>query len=324
MSNRSSVTPSVLHAIGDTPVVPLRKLDAGGARLLVKLEYLNPTGSYKDRMALAMVEEAEKRGALRPGMRVVEFTGGSTGSSLALVCAVKGYPFTAVCSDAFAREKLATMEALGAQLVIVPSDGGSITRDLFRRMEEKAEELASEEGVYYTRQLYNADSLVGYEQIGQELVRQVDGTIDAFCGGVGTAGMLMGVARALRAHQRPTRVVALEPSGSPFLSRGASGSHRIEGVGLGYAPPLLDPTAYHEARAVDEDEAREMVRRLAREEGIFAGASTGMNVVGALQLARELGRSSTVATVAVDFGLKYLAGDLYATPREAWAAPGPR
>jgi cysteine synthase A len=312
-----SIAASVLHAIGNTPVVPLRKLvSKGSAEVLVKLEYLNPTGSYKDRMALAMVEEAETRGALQPGMRVVEFTGGSTGSSLALVCAVKGYRFTAVCSDAFAHEKLATMRALGAELVIIPSEGGQISKELFQRMEQKAEELSASPDVYYTRQLYNTDSLVGYQSIGQELAHQVSGSIHAFCGGVGTAGMLMGVARALREAGQSARLVALEPGGSPFLSRGIAGSHKIEGVGLGYAPPLLDQQSYHEARSVDEAEARETARRLAREEGIFAGTSTGMNVAGALQLAQELGRGYTVATVAVDFGLKYLAGNLYAPEAE--------
>jgi cysteine synthase A len=307
------LVPSVLQTIGGTPVVPLRRIVPGGsARVLVKLEYFNPTGSYKDRMALAMIEEAEKRGALRPGMGVVEFTGGSTGSSLALVCAVKGYPFTAVSSDVFAREKLATMQALGAELIIIPSEGKRIRRELFQQMEAKAEELARGTGVYYTRQLHNRDSLIGYEQIGHELARQVDGDIHAFCGGVGTSGMLMGVARALCGSTERPRIVALEPSGSPFLSQGKTGSHRIEGVGLGYAPPLLDRSAYHEARAIDEGEARAMARRLAREEGIFAGTSTGMNVVGALQLASELGSGHTVSTVAVDFGLKYLAGDLFA------------
>lgn len=315
------VSASVLHAIGNTPVVRLRKVvPEGGAEVLVKLEYINPTGSYKDRMALAMVEEAEKRGALRPGMRVVEFTGGSTGSSLAFVCAVKGYAFTAVSSDAFAQEKLATIRALGGELVIVPSEGGRITKDLFDRMERQAEELAASPDAYYTRQLFNSDSLAGYQALGRELVQQVNGPIHAFCGGVGTAGMLMGVARALREAGQTARVVALEPGGSPFLSSGQSGSHRIEGIGLGYAPPLLEPESYHEARSIDEMEAREMARRLAREEGLFAGTSSGMNVVGALQLAQELGRGSTVVTVAVDSGLKYLSGDLYAPQAEPAAA----
>ena len=303
---------TVLQTIGNTPVVPLNKIvPRDGARVLVKLEYFSPTGSYKDRMALAMIEEAEARGDLRPGMTVVEYTGGSTGSSLAFVCAVKGYRFKVVSSDAFAREKLQTMRAFGAELEIVPSDGGKITKDLIERMIARARELAASKDVYWTDQFRNADSLRGYEGIGRELLRQVDGPIDAFCGGVGTAGMLMGVARAFREADRPARIVALEPATSAVISTGVPGAHRVEGTGAGFVPPLLDKRHYDEARGIDENEARRTARRLAREEGIFAGTSTGMNVTGALQLARELGRGRVVATVAVDTGLKYLAGDLF-------------
>jgi len=279
--------------------------------VFVKLEYFNPTGSYKDRMALSMIEEAEARGTLRPGMTVVEYTGGSTGSSLAFVCAVKGYPFKVVSSDAFAREKLQTMRAFGAQLTIVPSRGGQITPDLIPRMMEEARTLAQEPHTYWTNQFHNADMLIGYEQIGQELLEQVDGPIHAFCGGVGTAGMLMGVARALRGATSPVRIVALEPATSAVLSTGKAGTHHVEGIGVGFVPPLLDQAAYDQARGIDEGEARHMARRLAREEGIFVGVSSGLNVTGALQVARELGPGHTVVTVAVDTGLKYLAGDLF-------------
>jgi cysteine synthase A len=278
---------------------------------LLKLEYFNPTGSYKDRMALSMIEEAEARGTLLPGMTVVEYTGGSTGSSLAFVCAVKGYPFKVVSSDAFAREKLQTMRAFGAQLTIVPSRGGQITPDLIPRMMEEARTLAQEPNTYWTNQFHNADMLTGYEQMGQELLEQVDGPIHAFCGGVGTAGMLMGVARALRGAGNPMRIVALEPATSAVLSTGKAGTHHVEGIGVVFVPPLLDQAAYDQARGIDEGEARHMARRLAREEGIFVGVSSGLNVTGALQLARELGPGHNVVTVAVDTGLKYLAGDLF-------------
>jgi len=261
-------------------------------------------------MALSMIEEAEARGTLRPGMTVVEYTGGSTGSSLAFVCAVKGYAFKVVSSDAFAREKLQTMRAFGAELTIVPSQGGQITPDLVPRMIEEARKLAQSEGTYWTNQLHNADSLKGYERIGQELLEQVDGPIHAFCGAVGTAGMLMGVARALREANSPTRIVALEPGTSAFISTGKAGTHHVEGIGIGFIPPLLDKAYYDEARGIDEGEARQMARRLAREEGFFVGVSSGLNVTGALQVARELGPGHTVVTVAVDTGLKYLAGDL--------------
>ncbi len=192
-------SPTTLDAIGNTPIVQLRKIvPRGSADILVKLEYFNPTGSYKDRMALSMIEEAEKRGDLRPGMNVVEYTGGSTGSSLAFVCAVKGYRFRVVSSDAFAREKLQTMKAFGAELFIVPSEGGRTTPDLIPRMMEKARSLAESEDCYFTNQIYNSDIVVGYRKIGRELLQQVDGPLDAFCGGVGTAGMLMGVSQERR------------------------------------------------------------------------------------------------------------------------------
>ncbi|MEW5985542.1 MAG: cysteine synthase family protein [Chloroflexota bacterium] len=303
---------SVLQAIGDTPLVRLNKIvPPNCADVLVKLEYYNPTGSYKDRMALAMIEEAEKRGDLRPGMTVVEYTGGSTGSSLALICAIKGYPFHVVSSDAFAQEKLQTMRAFGAELEIIPSQGGQITPDLVPRLIQRAHEIAASEPSYFTNQFHNKDSLKGYENIGHELVAQLDGRLHAFCGGVGTAGMLMGVARVLRGLNPAPRIVALEPLSSPIISQGMKGTHHIEGVGAGFVPPLLDRTFLDEIRGIDEAEARQMAWRLAREEGIFAGTSTGMNVVGGIALAQELGVGHTVITVAVDSGLKYLAGDLY-------------
>lgn len=308
------VRSSILQTIGNTPVVRLQKVvPPASADVLVKLEFFNPTGSYKDRMALAMIEEAEARGVLRPGMTVVEYTGGSTGSSLAFVCAVKGYAFKVVSSDAFAREKLQTMRAFGAGLTIVPSQAGKITPDLVPRMMEEARKLAAAEGTYWTNQLHNTDVLKGYERIGQELLEQVDGPIHAFCGGVGTAGMLMGVARALRQANSQARIVALEPATSAIISTGKAGTHHVEGIGIGFVPPLLDNAYYDEARGIDEEEARQMARRLAQEEGIFVGVSSGLNVAGALHVARELGPGHIVATVAVDTGLKYLAGDLYET-----------
>jgi cysteine synthase len=303
---------SVLQAIGNTPVVHLNKVvPANCADVFVKLEYYNPTGSYKDRMALAMIEEAEQRGDLRPGMTVVEYTGGSTGSSLAFVCAVKGYRFRVVSSDAYAKEKHQTMSIFGAELDNIPSQDGKITPDLIPRMIQRAREIAESEPSYFTNQFHNVDSVKGYEQIGQELVEQIEGPIHAFCGGVGTAGMLMGVAHILRRLSPSPRIVALEPASTPVISQATSGTHHIEGVGVGFIPPLLDKTFFDEARGIDEIQARQMAWRLAREEGIFAGTSTGMNVVGAIALARELDAGQTVVTVAVDSGLKYLAGDLY-------------
>ena len=302
---------SVLHAIGRTPVVQLQRIVSPQcADVFIKLEYFNPTGSYKDRMALAMIEGAERRGALRPGMRVVEYTGGSTGSSLAMVCAMKGYAFHPLSSDAFAAEKLDTMRAFGADLEIVPSDGGKVTPALFDRFKARIGELTQDPNTFWTDQFHNPDALDGYVNIGRELIEQV-GRVDAYVGAVGTAGMLVGVARAFKDAGATTRIIALEPSTSPFLTTGRGGPHRVEGTAAGFWPPHLVPGSFDEARAIDEDEARAMARRAAREEGIFAGTSTGVNLAGALQLAQELGPGKIVATVAVDSGLKYLAGDLY-------------
>ena len=308
----TSIAEGVLQTIGHTPVVKLKRLaPPGSADVFVKLEYFSPTGSYKDRMALAMIEGAEARGALRPGMRVVEYTGGSTGSSLAMICAVKGYAFVPLSSDAFALEKIRTMEAFGADVEIVPSDGGKVTPALFDRFKARIAILKDEPGTFWTDQFNNADALNGYRQIGVELLEQL-GSLDAFCGAIGTAGMLVGVARALKAADNRTRIIALEPATSPVLTQGRGGPHRVEGIAPGFVPPHLTRADYDEARAIDEEEGRAMARRLAKEEGIFAGISTGLNVVAALQIARELGPGHRVATVAVDSGLKYLAGDLFA------------
>ncbi len=281
------------------------------ADVFVKLEYFNTTGSYKDRMALAMIEEAEARGDLQPGMTVVEYTGGSTGSSLAFVCAVKGYRFRVVSSDAFAKEKLDTMTAFGAELHIVRSEGGKVTPDLVPRMIRAAESLAQEEGTYFTNQLHNPDAVKGYRTIGKELVQQINGDIDVFCGAVGTAGMLMGVAEEVKGANPDAKIVALEPSTSAVISGHEAGPHRVEGIGIGFIPPLLDDKLYDEVRAIDEGEARRVARLITKEEGIFAGISSGLNIVAALQLAEEIGEGKQVATVAVDSGLKYLTGDLF-------------
>lgn len=307
-----NVLPSLTDAIGNTPLVQLREVvPKGAARVLVKIEGVNPTGSYKDRMALAMIEQAEKRGDLQPGMTVVEYTGGSTGSSLAFVCAVKGYDFHVVSSDAFSQEKLRTMQAFGAELELVKSDDGQITPDLIPRMIERAKAIAAHGDTYATDQLNNPDSLIGYANIGYELMDQVDGRIDIFCGAVGTAGMTMGVATAFKEKNWDTKVVIFEPASSAVIATGQAGNHRVEGIGASFIPPLLDKSLFSNVRPIEESEAREMARRLAKEEGIFVGISSGLNVVGAIQLASELGEGCTVVTVACDSGLKYLSGDLF-------------
>lgn len=306
--------PSALGAVGNTPIVELtRVVPAGAARVLVKLEFLSPTGSYKDRMALSMIERAEARGTLKPGMTVVEYTGGSTGISLAFVCALKGYPCRIVTNDAVALEKRRAMEIFGAKLDVLKSEGGKLTADLVPRMMERAREIAAECPSYATDQMRNPDMVAGYEALGEELLRQVDGDIHVFCAAVGTAGMLMGAGRALRRAAPRVRLVAFEPATSAVLSGGSAGRHGVEGVAPGFVPPQFDRSLVTETRAVDEGEGRRMARRLAREEGIFAGTSTGLNVAGAIALATEAGAGHTVVTVAVDSGFKYLAGDLYAT-----------
>lgn len=303
---------SMIEMVGNTPVVRLRKVvPDDAADVCVKLEWYNPTGSYKDRMARAMIEEAERRGDLRPGMTVVEYTGGSTGSSLAYVCAAKGYRFRVVSSDAYAEEKLRTMRAFGAELTIIPSEGGQITPELVPLMIAKATEYAAEPDTYFTDQFNNRDTLSGYRDIGVELLEQLEQPIDVFCGAVGTAGMAMGVSQALADGGSNARVVIFEPASAAVISTGVPGTHHVEGIGVGFVPPLLDTDRYDEVRAVDETDARRTARRLAAEEGLLAGTSTGLNVTGAIEIARELGPGHTVVTVAVDTGLKYLAGDLF-------------
>jgi cysteine synthase A len=284
---------------------------AGAADILVKLEFFNPTGSYKDRMALAMIEGAERRGQLKPGMRVVEFTGGSTGSSLAMVCAAKKYRCVLLSSDAFAEEKLRTMRAFGAELRLVESDGGKVTPALFERFRKEIAVLSAEPDTYWTDQFNNVDAIDGYAGIGRELLEQA-GSIDAFCGAVGTGGMMSGVIRALRDGGSRARIVALEPASSPAMTQGHGGAHSVEGIATGRIPPHMADHPYDEARAIREDDARDLARRLAREEGLLVGTSSALNIAAALELAREAGPGKVVATVAVDTGLKYLAGNLFA------------
>src|SRR5437016_9370255 len=263
------VRDSVLQAIGNTPLVRLQRVVTPSmAEVLVKLEYYNPTGSYKDRMALAMIEGAEARGELRPGMRIVEWTGGSTGSSLAMVCAIKGYRFTPISSDGFAREKLQTMRLFGADLEIFPAPGGKLVPELYQQMKRRAEELAKQLGTFYTNQFNNADALRAYMGIGKELVEQAGTSLTAFCGGVGTAGMIMGVSRALKEAGCRARIVALEPSSSPVLTTGKGGPHRVEGIAAGCRSPRLKAGALGEAGTSQQPAARGLARRLRRVGGI--------------------------------------------------------
>jgi cysteine synthase len=305
--------PGGLAGIGGTPVVQLvRMTDDSCAEVWVKMEAANPTGSYKDRMALAMIEAAEADGRLQPGQTVVEYTGGSTGSSLALVCAVKGYPLRIVSSDAFAVEKIRTMQAFGAEVELIPSPDG-ITPDLIPSMMRRAAEIAAETGAFATNQFNNADMIGGYRRLGTELLDQLPGPppVSAFCSYVGTAGCFLGVSRVLAAAVPGLHRVVVEPAESAVLSGGPPGTHHIEGGGIGHRPPLLGSADYDEVIAVPEAEAFDMARRAARTEGIFTGPSTGANLVAALTIARRLGPGHRVVTVQVDSGLKYLASQIF-------------
>lgn len=298
---------NILECIGSTSLLPLRKISPrNGARILLKLESENPTGSMKDRMALAMIEAAEADGRLKPGGSVVEYTGGSTGVSLAFVCAVKGYPVHIVSSDAFSQEKLDHMRILGAKLQTIPSESGGMTEKLTRDMIEAARIIREKTGSFWTDQLHNTDQLAAYHKMGEEIWLQTAGKIDGFVQMVGTAASLRGMAENLRHHNKEIRIVAVEPSESPVLSGGKPGSHKIDGVGAGFVVPLWRKDIAHEIELVPTEEAAGMSLRLAREEGVFAGTSTGGNVIAAVRLAERLGPDATVVTIMCDTGMKYL------------------
>lgn len=298
---------SILQAIGNTPLVALRRVvPEGCARILVKVEGQNPTGSMKDRMAQAMVGGAERDGRLRPGGTIVEYTGGSTGASLALVAAAKGYRLKIVTSDAFSAEKLTQMRAFGAELTLIPSENGKITKPLIQAMIAAAKTIAAEPDTFWTDQLNNRDSIAGYHPMGEEIWRQSGGTVDAFIQTVGTMASLQGAATVLKRHKPQVRIVAVEPAESAVLSGGAPGAHRIEGIGIGYTPPMWAPAMVDEIIPVSTDDAEAMARRLAKEEGLFAGTSSGANVLAAIRLGMQLGPKATIATLLVDSGLKYL------------------
>lgn len=306
------IADNVLKAIGNTSIVKLNKvIPLDYAKVLVKLEWENPTGSMKDRMAQAMISEAEKDGRLMKEGTVVEYTGGSTGTSLALICAVKGYRLRVVSSDAFSKDKINHMKALGADVTIIPSNGGGITKKLIEEMIETAGEFSKEAGTYWTDQLNNDDHVAGYYQLGEEIWQQTNGKIDAFVHVVGTAASIRGTSTILKKHNPNIKIFAVEPAESPVLSEGKSGSHGIGGIGIGFTPPLWDPKIANEILTISTTEARQMARRLTREEGLFTGISSGANVAAAKKVAERLEPNSTIVTLLVDSGLKYLSGDLY-------------
>lgn len=306
------VDPVLTDAVGNTPLVRLgRVVPEGHGAVWLKLESVNPTGSYKDRMAVSVIGRALARGELKPGDRVVEYTGGSTGTALAFVAARLGLRFLAVSSDAFAEVKLRSMMAYGAELIVEPSAGGKITPELIARMRDRAMEFSAEPGSFYADQFGSPDVPVGYVPMGREIAEQTGGRVDVFCAGVGTGGALMGATEGLnRSGVRPD-VIALEPAQSPLLTTGVGGPHRVEGIGVGFEPPFLDRERCSDIRTIDEREAMIMARRLAAEEGLLCGTSTGLNVSAAIELAGELGPDANVVTLGCDSGTKYLSTDLF-------------
>lgn len=310
--NDMDIGENILHAVGNTSLVQLRRVvPSDCAKVFAKLEWENPTGSMKDRAAQAMISQAEEDGRLKPEDTIVEYTGGSTGISLALVCVAKGYRLHIVSSDAFSKDKLRHMAALGARLTMVPSEGGLTTKKLILDMIEAAREISRQPNTYWTDQLNNADSIMGYYPLGEEIWAQTDGRIDAFVQSVGTAASLRGVATVLKRHNPGIRIIAVEPAESAVLSGGQPGPHKIEGVGIGYTPPLWEPALVDEITAVKTDDAKAMARRLALEEGLFAGTSSGANVIAAIRVAQKLGPDAHIVTLMVDSGLKYLSTDVY-------------
>ncbi len=307
-----SIARNVLESIGNTPLVELQRVvPANHARVLVKLEGANPTGSMKDRMAIAVIERAESDGRLPRGGTVVEYTGGSTGTSLALVCAAKAYRIRIVTSDAFSQEKRDHMRALGADLIEVPSEGGRITRELIEEMIELARQISEVPDTFYSDQLQNVDAIAGYHPLGEEIWSQTGGNVNAFVQVVGTAHSIEGVAAVLRSYTPDVRVIAVEPAESPVLSGGEPGAHKIEGIGIGFVPPLWNDSMADEIMTVSTEEAKLMTQQLASQEALFAGTSSGANVVAALRIAKRLGPGHTVVTLLVDSGLKYLTTDLF-------------
>ncbi|HWR81666.1 MAG TPA: cysteine synthase family protein [Candidatus Deferrimicrobium sp.] len=310
--HKMSIATNILQAIGNTSLVPLRHVvPAGCAKVFVKLEWENPTGSMKDRAAQAMISRAEKDGRLKPGDTIVEYTGGSTGISLALICVAKGYRLHIVTSDAFSQDKLRHMSAFGAELTLIPSEGGLTTKKLILDMIEAAREISRRPHTYWTNQLNNCDSIAGYYPLAEEIWQQTKGNLDAFVQCVGTAASSRGVATVLKRYNPKIKIIVVEPAESAVLSGGEAGPHKIEGVGIGYTPPLWDASLVDEIIAVSTVDAKAMARRLAREEGLFAGTSSGANVIAAIRVAERLGRDAKVATLMVDSGLKYLSTDVY-------------
>jgi len=303
---------NLLESIGNTPLIRLNNVvPINSAEVWIKYEGNNPTGSYKDRMALGVIKKAMARGDLKKGDRICEYTGGSTGTSIAFVSSILGFKFTAVSSNAFAASKLRAMQAYGADIVLEESSDGTLNPELFQRMKDRVQKISSQSGSYYFDQFGSADIRPSYASIGLEIADEMDGSIDAVCHAVGTAGSLMGTVDGLAQSGITPDIYALEPLQSPLLTTGKGGGHLVEGIALGFTPPFLDMSVIKESRAIDQEAGFEMCRRLSKEEGILAGGSTGLNVVAALTLAKELGVGKRIVTLGCDNGIKYLGGHIF-------------
>ena len=302
-----------MKGIGNTPLIKLEKLtDADSADIYVKFEGANPTGSMKDRMALSMIKGAERRGELQKGGTVVDYTGGSTGSSLAMICSAKGYKAHFVSSDAFAKEKLATMRAFGAKLDLVPSENGKITAAVIDAAVARVQEIAKQPNTFYTNQFKNVDNRNAYHQMAEEIMNELGANIDEFIAGVGTGGCFSGNSEIFKQKIRGIRCIPVEPFNVRTLSGGdTSGTHQLEGMGAGFVPDICRLDLADEIIAVKDEDAYSTARDLARIEGIFGGITSGANVWAAMLRAKVLGKGKTIVTVVCDSGLKYLSGDLY-------------
>lgn len=304
---------NILDCIGNTPLIELEyeNSNQSGAKLLVKLEMLNPTGSMKDRMALSIIEEAEKCGKITLGDSIVECSSGSTGSSLTQVCTAKGYPITIVTSDAFSSEKLNHMRALGADLILIPSKGRGITKQLFQNMIDKTFELSQSSNVYWPDQMHNQDMLLGYKKLGCEIWNQTKNKISCFVHAVGSCGSLRGVSTQLREFDPSISICAVEPTESAVLSGGPSGSHSIEGIGAGFVVDHWSPDLADRIVTVSSDEANNTALWLAKKHCIFSGPSSGANVAAAIKVAKSMSQDDVVVTLLPDSGFKYLSTPLY-------------
>ena len=302
------VADNVLELIGSTPLIKLNRIRGGRvARILAKLELANPGGSVKDRIGLSMVEAAERNGYLKKGTTIVEPTSGNTGIGLALVAAVKGYKLILVMPDSMSIERRKLFQAYGAKIVLTPGSQGMLGAV------RKAEELVRGRGDYFMPQQFNnpANPQIHYKTTGEEIWKQTRGRIDAFVAGVGTGGTVTGVGRLLKRKKPGIKIVAVEPEGSAVLSGGKPGTHKIQGIGAGFIPEVLERDLLDGVIKVKEEDAKRMAKRLAREEGLLVGISSGANVWASLQVAKKLGKGKTVVTVLADTGERYLSTDLF-------------